>query len=352
MVIPLAEAPIKSENIDSMPDDDSLIKSEYSVSIFKSESFSDKSNEAPMDFDRESGIANDSPTATPVPEMDIEEIDNESPDEMMSESPAAEACSTDRPMKGFALGVLNPKILSWIDSKYKIDEGARTAVQDIISLYKYEFPKDAMYVPLQSYQVGQLVRKVFPTIGRCKISVAGKRIWVYKNLGRRDVNPVVPQIADQIGLNKFEKMAEKYGLTTNPGASSPILGNGADLAGYQRQKLYESLPTMMGYWEPSEDSTSLTSSTGNDYDNYAIVSAAKRRKTLMNSHTIDNDVVQWIRDNYEASDGFYVKSLELLAHYNSNNPRKPLQNLSQVGRLLKNSINQQCKHLRRYFKGN
>ena len=59
----------------------------------------------------------------------------------------------DKPMKGFALSVLNPKILSWIDSKYKIEEGARTAVQDIISLYKYEFPKDAMYVPLQNYQV-------------------------------------------------------------------------------------------------------------------------------------------------------------------------------------------------------
>ena len=57
---------------------------------------------------------------------------------------------------------------------------------------------------------------------------------------------------------------------------------------------------MMGYWEPSEDSNSPTSSTENDYDNYAIVSAAKRRKTLMNGHTIDNDVVQWIRDNYEA----------------------------------------------------
>ena len=47
---------------------------------------------------------------------------------------------------------------------------------------------------------------------------------------------------------------------------------------------------MMGYWEASEESASLTSSGGNDYDNYAIVSAAKRRKTLMNSHTIDNEV--------------------------------------------------------------
>jgi len=76
----------------------------------------------------------------------------------------------------------------------------------------------------QNFQVGQLVRKVFPTIGRCKISVAGKRIWVYRNLGRRDVNPVVPQIADQIGLNKFEKMAEKYGLSNNSTGTSPVLG--------------------------------------------------------------------------------------------------------------------------------
>ena len=38
----------------------------------------------------------------------------------------------------------------------------------------------------QSYQVGQLVRKLFPNIGRCKISVGGKRVWVYKNLGKRN----------------------------------------------------------------------------------------------------------------------------------------------------------------------
>ena len=85
---------------------------------------------------------------------------------------------------------------------------------------------------------------------------------------------------------------------------------------------------------------------------YEIISvSSKRRKTMMNNHTIDNQVVKWIRDHYEAAEGFFVKSLELLAHFNSGNPRKPLQNLSQVGRLLKNSVNQNCKHLRRYFKG-
>ena len=77
--------------------------------------------------------------------METEWIEN------TDEIPENEA--SEKPMKGFALSVLNPKILSWIDSKYKIEEGARTAVQDIISLYKYEFPKDAMYVPLQNYQV-------------------------------------------------------------------------------------------------------------------------------------------------------------------------------------------------------
>ena len=82
-----------------------------------------------------------------------------------------------------------------------------------------------------------------------------------------------------------------------------------------------------------------------------ILVSSKRRKTMMNNHTIDNQVVKWIRDHYEAAEGFFVKSLELLAHFNSGNPRKPLQNLSQVGRLLKNSVNQNCKHLRRYFKG-
>ena len=71
----------------------------------------------------------------------------------------------------------------------------------------------------------------------------------------------------------------------------------------------------------------------------------------VNSHTIDNNVVTWIKNNYEPAEGAYVKALEMLAHYNTNHPRKPLQNLSQVGRLLRSSITQECKHLRRYFKG-
>ena len=69
-------------------------------------------------------------------------------------------------------------------TKFVIEDGARTAVQDIVNQYKEDFPKESMYMPLQSYQVGQLVRKIFPDIGRCKISVGGKRVWVYKDLGK------------------------------------------------------------------------------------------------------------------------------------------------------------------------
>ena len=124
------ETPIKLETVESMEDCDSVTeKSENSD--FKTD-FSEKSSIPAMmgmDFDRESGIANDSSTGagSNIAELDIDEvemIDNESPDDLNHD------VMSEKPMKGFALGVLNPKILSWIDSKYKIDEGARTAVQE------------------------------------------------------------------------------------------------------------------------------------------------------------------------------------------------------------------------------
>ena len=140
----------------------------------------------------------------------------------------------------------------------------------------------------------------------------------------------------------------------------PDFISGSTISAYStsRAKMFDSLPTMMNYWNDfSDDSGSMSTISGNmtgtsDYESsFGGVSASKRRKTIINNHTIDTQVVKWIRDHYEAAEGFFVKSLELLAHFNSGNPRKPLQNLSQVGRLLKNSVNQNCKHLRRYFKG-
>lgn len=34
-------------------------------------------------------------------------------------------------------------------------------------------------------QIGMLVRRLYPDIQRCKITVNGKRVWVYKNLALR-----------------------------------------------------------------------------------------------------------------------------------------------------------------------
>jgi len=125
MIIPAADAPIKCESVDDIQDADSIIKSEYSGLNGQDDSTTDfiEKEEPAIDFDQESGIAND--FASAVPEVgEMEEIGNDSPEEVL------EPEAVGRPMKGFALGVLNPKILTWIESKYKIDEGARTAVQD------------------------------------------------------------------------------------------------------------------------------------------------------------------------------------------------------------------------------
>lgn len=254
-------------------------------------------------------------------------------------SPASDNDSNEGGANGRGLSMINPKIYTWMATKFCIEEGARTAVQEIIAQYKEDFPKESLFMPLQTYQVGQLVRKHFPNIGRCKISQNGKRVWVYKDLGKRNFQSAslsdnLPTLLTQFDNQKNEGKSENFNALQN----------------------LRDLPTMINLLNPSGNTNgdnSLAILPNESYDDsFGSPTPSKRIKTKhVSNHTIDNQVVAWIRDHYEASEGFFVKSLELLAHFNSGNPRKPLQNLSQVGRLLKNSINQNCKHLRRYFKG-
>ena len=272
----------------------------------------------------------------------------EKEDENRSGSPVSDNDSNEEKQSGRGLSMINPKIYTWMATKFCIEDGARTAVQEIIAQYKADFPKESLFMPLQTYQVGQLVRKHFPNIGRCKISQNGKRVWVYKDLGKRNFQSAslsdnLPALLTQFDNQRTESPKKdkndplslnKFNLRDLPTMINLLNGSGNESDGMQLD-LYAN--DTSGY----EDS--FTSTTA---------SSSKRIKTKhISNHTIDNQVVAWIRDHYEAAEGFFVKSLELLAHFNSGNPRKPLQNLSQVGRLLKNSINQNCKHLRRYFKG-
>ena len=264
-------------------------------------------------------------------------------------SPVSDGDSNEDKPNGRGLSMINPKIYTWMATKFCIEDGARTAVQEIIAQYKADFPKESLFMPLQTYQVGQLVRKHFPNIGRCKISQNGKRVWVYKDLGKRNFQSAslsdnLPALLTQFDNNRTDSPKKDK--------TEPLSLNKFNL---------RDLPTMINLLNGSGNENEVSLIDGlysNDTSGYddsftsTNASSSKRIKTKhISNHTIDNQVVAWIRDHYEAAEGFFVKSLELLAHFNSGNPRKPLQNLSQVGRLLKNSINQNCKHLRRYFKG-
>ena len=57
--------------------------------------------------------------------------------------------------------------MPWLLSRFEIKKFGKTAIQEVISLYSHDFPKDSIYFPLESFQVGQLVRQ-------------GKKINIYK----------------------------------------------------------------------------------------------------------------------------------------------------------------------------
>ena len=98
--------------------------------------------------------------------------------------------------KGFALGSISEKIVPWLQSRYDIKEGGKTAIQEIITLYNHDFPRDCVYFPLESFQVGQLVRQAFPEISLCKVTCkeSKKRYRCYKGLTRKEPENGPPPI--------------------------------------------------------------------------------------------------------------------------------------------------------------
>ena len=171
---------------------------------------------------------------------------------------------------------LEPKVAHWLTERFVISKGACSTVQDIINLYRAEFPKDFLFAPLQSYQVGTLIRRYFPTIGRSKISVSGRRVWVYKDLGQRASsgsdsavvdNPTPPIVQTQPVPNNGHLPTSRQEPTSAQERSSDSWSSN----NYRKTKIMDSgLPTMLSYMDHGEDTAKRP--TSNDYDNYAHVS--------------------------------------------------------------------------------
>lgn len=51
------------------------------------------------------------------------------------------------------------KIVPWLRARFDRKQGGKTAIQEVITLYSHDFPRDSIYFPLESFQVGQLVRQ-------------------------------------------------------------------------------------------------------------------------------------------------------------------------------------------------
>ena len=65
-------------------------------------------------------------------------------------SPTSDQENEDKAYKMIPAGdVLEPKIFSWMLETYKMEEGARTTVQEIIGQYKIDFPKESILYPMQ-----------------------------------------------------------------------------------------------------------------------------------------------------------------------------------------------------------
>ena len=158
-----------------------------------------------------------------------------------------------------------PKVAQWLTERFVISKGACSTVQDIINQYRSEFPKDFLFAPLQSYQVGSLIRRYFPTIGRTKISVAGRRVWVYKDLGQR-ASSAADNPAPATPIVEQAQAVQKQAATDTWSSSG---------SNYRKAKMMaeSGLPTMLSYMDQVQDEAMpKRPNSSNDYDNYAHVS--------------------------------------------------------------------------------
>lgn len=158
-------------------------------------------------------------------ENDEFHVNNANPDNVtIIETPFSDAeDKTKGSGKGFALGSISEKIVPWLQSRYEMKEGGKTAIQEVITLYNHDFPRDCVYFPLESFQVGQLVRQAFPEIALCKVTCkeSKKRYRCYKGLTRREADsgpaPIFPYELPKVQKRKSKPASQKSPKgTTDP----------------------------------------------------------------------------------------------------------------------------------------
>lgn len=150
-------------------------------------------------------------------ENDEFHVNNANPDNVtIIETPFSDAeDKTKGSGKGFALGSISEKIVPWLQSRYEMKEGGKTAIQEVITLYNHDFPRDCVYFPLESFQVGQLVRQAFPEIALCKVTCkeSKKRYRCYKGLTRREADsgpaPIFPYELPKVQKRKSKPASQK-----------------------------------------------------------------------------------------------------------------------------------------------
>ena len=42
--------------------------------------------------------------------------------------------------------------MPWLRARFERIEGGKTAIQEVIKLYAFDFPRDSIYLPLESFQ--------------------------------------------------------------------------------------------------------------------------------------------------------------------------------------------------------
>nr|CAB3263271.1 uncharacterized protein LOC108949782 [Phallusia mammillata] len=248
------------------------------------------------------------------------------------------------------LGNHNPNILNWFRDRFTFKEGKRLSASQVIKQYEKDFTNTADFPLINFQQVGHFLRRVFPTIERCKITHRGKRIWVYRNLCLAEENQ------SELNNEVSESISESSHKTDGGRLLSSVDVRRSTRV--RRKKSYDN------EFECTDDNGRMSqkrksrssgilysllyppqSEIGTTDKQEGLLSASNGKRKLIHEEL----VLEWLRENYEYAEGFHVRSLDVLRRYNRCREIH-VQHLCQVGRYIK-MVFPQAKHMRKTTNG-
>lgn len=239
-------------------------------------------------------------------------------------------------------------VWEWVRTNLTLHPGSRLSASEVLNAFEtdQEDTPNASDLRASCHKIGMLVRRLYPDIQRCKITVNGKRVWVYKNLALRKNLQGKEGYTPPTGHEVPPKQAQlRGGVTIWDGGSGGgcSMPNGPSLV-VNKNGIYE---RMMRNSHAASSSSLASSSPSLSSATAAMVKSSSPQPSP--TSTSSADISEWLKENFEYNEGSCVRSMDVLEQYNRVN-KTQVRYLSHIGRIIR-VVFPLARHIRRSCQG-